>query len=193
MNVIRLDNGLRCILEQRKDRVVAVQVSVKVGSRYENDRIAGITHFIEHLIFKGTEKGGGYEIAPRVEALGGSINAFTSYDNTVYHIVIPSEAFEKGFRLLTESVRSPAFPEKELEKEEVIIEEIRMGEDDPQRKLFRSFSQRATRAIPMAGPSSGTRSPSRPRPAPTSSPTTRRTIPPTICRSWWSAISMSGR
>ena len=141
MEVIRLDNGLRCILDQRKDTgVVAVQVWVKVGSRYEDDRIAGITHFIEHLIFKGTEKGGGYEIAPRIEALGGSINAFTSYDNTVYHIVIPRKAFETGFQLLTESVRSPAFPEGELEKEKkVIIEEIKMGEDDPQRKLFKEL------------------------------------------------------
>lgn len=141
MNVIRLDNGLRCILERRKDTgVVAVQVWVRVGSRYEDDRLAGITHFIEHLIFKGTEKDEGYEIAPRIEALGGSINAFTSYDNTVYHIVIPKDAFETGFQLLTESVKSPAFPEKELEKEKkVVIEEIKMGEDDPQRKLFKEL------------------------------------------------------
>lgn len=141
MNIIRLDNGLRCILEQRKGTgVVAVQVWVRVGSRYEDDRVAGITHFIEHLIFKGTEKGEGYEIAPRIEALGGSINAFTSYDNTVYHIVVPKNAFETGFELLTESVRNPAFPEKELEKEKkVVIEEIKMGEDDPQRKLFKEL------------------------------------------------------
>jgi zinc protease len=141
MEIIRSDNGLRCILEQRKETgVVAVQVWVKVGSRYEDDRIAGATHFIEHLIFKGTEKGEGYEIAPRIEALGGSINAFTSYDNTVYHIVIPKKTFETGFQLLFESVRSPAFPEKELEKEkEVVIEEIKMGEDDPQRKLFKEL------------------------------------------------------
>ena len=141
MDVIRLDNGLRCILEQRrKTGVVAVQVWVKVGSRYEDDRLAGITHFIEHLIFKGTEKGEGYEIAPRIEALGGSINAFTSYDNTVYHIVIPENGFETGFRLLTDSVAGPAFPENELEKEKkVIIEEIKMGEDDPQRKLFKEL------------------------------------------------------
>src|SRR5208283_6208981 len=102
MKKVRLKNGLRCILEKRKDiGVVAVQVWVKVGSRYEDDRIAGITHFIEHLIFKGTEKGEGYEIAPRIEALGGSINAFTSYDNTVYHIVIHTKAFDQGFELLT--------------------------------------------------------------------------------------------
>ena len=141
MKKVRLKEGLRCILEKRKDvGVVAVQVWVKVGSRYEDDRIAGITHFIEHLIFKGTEKGEGFEIAPRIEALGGSINAFTSYDNTVYHIVIPTKAFDQGFGLLTESVKSPAFPQGEIEKEKkVVIEEIKMGEDDPQRKLFKEL------------------------------------------------------
>jgi zinc protease len=141
MEVIHLKNGLTCILEKRKDTgVVAVQVWVKVGSRYEDDRIAGITHFIEHLIFKGTETGENYEIAPRIEALGGSINAFTSYDNTVYHIVIPKDSFETGFKLLVDSVKSPAFPEAELEKEKkVVIEEIKMGEDDPHRKLFKEL------------------------------------------------------
>src|SRR5208337_4115818 len=117
--------------------VVAMQVWVKVGSRNEDDRVAGITHFIEHLIFKGTEGGKGYEIAPRIEALGGSINAFTSYDNTVYHIVMPRKSFETGLQLLAGSVLRPAFPEEELEKEKkVVIEETKMGEDDPQRKLF---------------------------------------------------------
>jgi zinc protease len=141
MTIIRLDNGLRCILEKRQGTgVVAVQFWVKVGASYEDDRIAGITHYIEHLIFKGTDKGAGYEIAPKIEALGGSINAFTSYDNTVYHIVIPKDAFETGLGLLADSVKSPSFPEKELEKEKkVIIEEIKMGEDDPQRKLFKEL------------------------------------------------------
>ena len=117
MKKVRLKSGLRCILDKREDiGVVAVQVWVKVGSRYEDDRIAGITHFIEHLIFKGTKGGEPYEIAPRIEALGGSINAFTSYDNTVYHIVVPTKAFEEGFRLLVESVKSPAFPKGKSKK-----------------------------------------------------------------------------
>jgi zinc protease len=138
LEVMRLPNGVKCILDRRKGAgVVAVQVWVKVGSRNEDDRVAGITHFIEHLIFKGTEGGECYEIAPRIEALGGSINAFTSYDNTVYHIVVPCKSFETGLELLAGSVRHPAFPEEELEKEKkVVIEEIKMGEDDPQRKLF---------------------------------------------------------
>jgi zinc protease len=141
MKTFNLDNGLKCLFELRKETgVVAIQFWVKVGSKYEDDRQAGITHFIEHLIFKGTGEGEGYEIAPKIEALGGSINAFTSYDNTVYHIVVPKEAFETGLELLAGAVRSPRFPDAEIAKEKkVIIEEIKMGEDHPQRKLFKEL------------------------------------------------------
>jgi len=79
-----LDNNLQYILDQRKGSgVVAIQIWVKVGSWHETNNIAGITHFIEHLIFKGTEKIKANEMPARIEAMGGSVNAFTSYDNTV--------------------------------------------------------------------------------------------------------------
>ncbi|MHB8108454.1 MAG: M16 family metallopeptidase [Syntrophorhabdaceae bacterium] len=141
MEVHSLKNGLNYILEERKNAgVVAIQVWMNVGSKDEDDRIAGITHFIEHLIFKGTDKIKGNEFASRIEAMGGSVNAFTSFDNTVYHIVIPTMAFQEGFELLMESVKNPAFPEQEIAKErKVILEEIKMGEDDPQRKMFKEL------------------------------------------------------
>jgi len=83
MDVFTVENRLPVIFETRKDMgVVAAQVWVKVGSKYEDSRMAGITHFIEHLNFKGTEKVKANEMASRIESLGGSINAFTSYDNT---------------------------------------------------------------------------------------------------------------
>ncbi len=141
MEIHSLKNGLDYIFEERKNTgVVAIQVWVNVGSKDENDRVAGISHFIEHLIFKGTEKLKGNAMASRIEAMGGSINAFTSHDNTVYHIVVPSRAFREGFELLIESVKNPAFPEDEVAKErKVVLEEIKMGEDDPQRKLFKEL------------------------------------------------------
>jgi zinc protease len=141
MKALNLNNSLKCLFEQRKGTgVVAIQVWVKVGSKYEADGQAGITHFIEHLIFKGTGEAEGYEIAPKIEALGGNINAFTSYDNTVYHIVVPEHAFETGLELLVGAVKGPLFPDKEIAKEKrVIIEEIKMGEDHPQRKLFKEL------------------------------------------------------
>ena len=154
MKVFHLNNGLKCLFEQRKGTgVVAIQVWVKVGSKYEADARAGITHFIEHLIFKGTGEAGGYEIAPKIEALGGTINAFTSYDNTVYHIVVPEDAFETGLKLLVGSVRSPLFPDEEIGKEKrVIIEEIKMGEDHPQRKLFKELFSLSYEGHPYGRP-----------------------------------------
>ncbi len=154
MRAFTLSNGLKCLFEHRKATgVVAIQFWVKVGSKYETDREAGITHFIEHLIFKGSGEGKGYELAPRIEALGGSINAFTSYDNTVYHIVIPTEAFETGLELLAGAVRKPRFPAGEIEKEKsVIIEEIKMGEDHPQRKLFKELFSVSYKGLPYGRP-----------------------------------------
>lgn len=141
MEIQSLDNGFGYILEERKNTgVVAVQIWVKVGSSDENEHVAGITHFIEHLIFKGTENLKGNAFASKIEAMGGSVNAFTSFDNTVYHIIIPAKVFREGFELLAESVKGPAFPEDEIAKErKVILEEIKMGEDDPQRKLFKEM------------------------------------------------------
>ena len=141
METHTLKNGLKYILEERKNTgVVAIQVWMNVGSKNEGDREAGITHFIEHLIFKGTDKIKGNDFAKRIEAMGGSVNAFTSFDNTVYHIIVPSMVFREGFELLVESVKNPAFPEKEIAKErKVVLEEIKMGEDEPQRKLFKEL------------------------------------------------------
>jgi len=154
MEVYTLDNKLQYLLEERKNTgVVAIQIWVRVGSWHEHEKIAGITHFIEHLIFKGTEKLKVNEMPSRIEALGGQVNAFTSYDNTVYHIVIPKNAFREGFELLADAVNNPAFPEEEIAKEKkVILEEIKMGEDDPQRKLFKELFSLSYSEIPYGRP-----------------------------------------
>lgn len=154
MKIDDLDNGLKTLFEPRPGTgVVAIQVWVKVGSKYEEEQIAGITHFIEHLIFKGTAEGKGYEVAPRIEALGGSINAFTSYDNTVYHIIVPGHAFETGLELLVGAVKNPLFPEQEIAKEKrVVIQEIKMGEDNPQRKLFKELFSLSYEGHPYGRP-----------------------------------------
>lgn len=149
-----MGNGLRYIIERREGTgVVAIQVWVRVGSSYEDANDAGITHFIEHLIFKGTERLKANEIASRIESLGGSINAYTSYDNTVYHVVVPKAAFEEGFRLLVDAVMNPIFPVEEVEKEKkVVLEEIKMGEDDPQRKLFKELFSGSYKGSPYGRP-----------------------------------------
>lgn len=154
MEVFVAENRLPVIFEVRKNTgVVAAQVWVKVGSKYEKPRIAGITHFIEHLIFKGTAEVKAGEMASRIESLGGSVNAFTSYDNTVYHIIVPTQSFEEGFGLLLDAVKNPAFPEEEIIKEKrVILEEIKMGEDDPHRKLFKELFSMSYEGHPYGRP-----------------------------------------
>ncbi len=154
MNVLSFDNGLQTIFEKREHTgVVTAQIWVKVGSKYEDKKTAGITHFIEHLIFKGTKKLKSNVLATRIESLGGSINAFTSYDNTVYHIIIPKKSFEEGLDLLIESVKNPVFPEEEIEKErKVVLEEIKMGEDDVQRKLFNELFSVSYQGHPYGRP-----------------------------------------
>jgi zinc protease len=154
MEVFTLENRLPVIFETRKNTgVVAAQVWVKVGSKYEEPRIAGITHFIEHLIFKGTKDVKAGEMASRIESLGGSVNAFTSYDNTVYHIVVPTKSFEEGLDLLLDAVKNPAFPEAEIIKEKrVVLEEIKMGEDDPHRKLFKELFSMSYEGHPYGRP-----------------------------------------
>jgi len=134
-----LDNGLKVVLEENHAApVVALQVWVKIGSADERDEEAGMCHFIEHMIFKGTEKRKVREMAKEIESLGGSINAWTSYDQTVYHVTLASRYGEVGLDILADAIQHSTFDAAELEKErEVILEEIRMGEDDPGRRIFK--------------------------------------------------------
>jgi zinc protease len=117
--------------------VVALQIWIKVGSGDEKDDEAGMCHFIEHMIFKGTEKRKVREMAREIESMGGSINAYTSYDQTVFHITLASRYADTGLDILADAIQHSTFDSLELERErEVILEEIRMGQDDPSRRLF---------------------------------------------------------
>ncbi|MBM4276407.1 MAG: insulinase family protein [Deltaproteobacteria bacterium] len=149
-----MENGLKVILQgNRTSAVVALQVWVKVGSADEKNDEAGMCHFIEHMIFKGTEKRKVGEMAKEIESLGGSINAYTSYDQTVYHITIASRYADIALDILSDAIQRSVFDPSELEKErEVILEEIRMGEDDPSRKLFRQTMATAFQSHPYGRP-----------------------------------------
>ncbi len=133
-----MENGLKVILkENRTAPVVALQIWARVGSADEKDEEAGMCHFIEHMIFKGTEKRKVREMAREIESLGGRINAYTSYDQTVYHITIASRYEDTALEILADAIQHSAFDPLELEKErEVILEEIRMGKDNPSNRLF---------------------------------------------------------
>lgn len=114
--------------------VVAVQLWVGVGSADESLSQLGMAHVHEHLVFKGTERRGVGEIAEQVEAAGGSINAWTSLEETVYHVVMPAVAARLGMDILLDGTLHTAFEPEELSRElEVIREEIRRGDDVPAR------------------------------------------------------------
>lgn len=149
-----LPNGLTVVLqEDHSAPVVAVQVWVKAGSRYETDREAGITHLIEHMIFKGTERRGPGQVAREIEASGGNINAYTSFDQTVYHVVLPSRHLGLGLDVLSDAVGHSLFDPAELEREKaVVIEEIRQRDDQPQVRLSKALFRAAYEVHPYRRP-----------------------------------------
>ena len=105
-----LDNGLKVVLEENHAApVVALQVWIKIGSADERDEEAGMCHFIEHMIFKGTEKRKVREMAREIESLGGSMNAYTSYDQTVYHVTLASRYGEVGLDILADAIQHSTF------------------------------------------------------------------------------------
>jgi zinc protease len=136
-----LDNGMKVILEElHSSPVVAMEVWVRAGGADEKPEEAGIAHLFEHMLFKGTAKRKVGEISREIEARGGDINAFTSYDHTAYVVKIPSRHFDAALDVLSDAVINSAFDPEELKKEaQVVLEEIRRAEDNPDRKIFKKF------------------------------------------------------
>lgn len=128
----KLDNGITVIFEKRKAPVVAVAGSVKFGAQYEKEDAKGISHFIEHLVFKGTKKRTVQEIPKEIESKGGIINAFTGEEITGYWNKLPSKYFKLGADIVIDLVLNPLFDKNALERERrVILEEIKMYHDNP--------------------------------------------------------------
>ncbi|MBW2276717.1 MAG: insulinase family protein [Deltaproteobacteria bacterium] len=156
-NIERLENGLTVVLrESHTAPVVAFQVWTGVGSADEKPAEAGLAHVLEHMLFKGTARRGVGEIARDVERAGGYINAWTSYDETVYHITLASRFADQGLDVLADAVSNPALDPGELSRElNVIREEIRMGKDNPARvateQLFGQIYHRHPYGRPVIG------------------------------------------
>ncbi|HMQ25769.1 MAG TPA: pitrilysin family protein, partial [Acidimicrobiales bacterium] len=113
-------------------RSVAVGVWAGVGARDESEALSGASHFLEHLLFKGTEARSAQDIAESVDAVGGEMNAFTTKEYTAYYTRLPATELAFGVDLLGDVVTAPAFRPDEVEAErQVILEEILMNEDDP--------------------------------------------------------------
>ncbi|QAT82681.1 M16 family peptidase [Corallococcus coralloides] len=153
-----LPNGLTVVFEeQHAAKVAAFQVWVKAGSADERPDQAGLAHLHEHMLFKGTERRGPGEIARDIEAHGGEINAWTSFDQTVYHIVIASQYARTGLDILGDAVRRSAFDKDELAREiEVVCEEIKRSYDSPSRRASRGLFTTAFQTHPYRLPVIGT-------------------------------------
>src|SRR3989338_4742148 len=129
-----LNNGVRIITHDIRDRdSIALGFWIGVGGRYEDDRIKGIAHFLEHVVFKGSKKYSGEEIKRRIEGIGGALNAFTSEEQTCFYAKIPAKHINQTFDVLADMVLHPKITAVDVGKEKtVIVEEIKMYHDLPQ-------------------------------------------------------------
>ncbi|BCB97170.1 peptidase M16 [Dissulfurispira thermophila] len=140
---LHLDNGIPVVMEQLKNyRSVILGIWVKVGSRNETHDKNGISHFLEHMFFKGTKKRTATDISIDIDSLGGDLNAFTSRENTAFYVKVLDEYIDKGVELLSDIFLHSTFPQEEIEKEKgVIKEEIKLVEDTPDDYIHDLFSK----------------------------------------------------
>jgi len=154
-----LPNGLRVITEAMPSlRSVAVGCWVDTGTRDEDPNEAGASHFLEHLLFKGSEMLSAREISERFDAMGAESNAFTSKDHTCFWARLLDENLEEGLGILGEMLQRPAFRGNEIDAERhVVVEEINMSEDDPSDVAFEQFTRAVFAGHPLEEPVLGTR------------------------------------
>lgn len=133
-----LDNGLRIITHPMpKMKSVSLGIWLKVGGRYETVENKGISHYLEHLLFKGTKKYSCRKLKESIEGVGGSLNGFTSEEVTCYLVKLPHRYLKLGLEILSDMVINPLLPQAEVEKERtVILEELKMYRDLPQSYVY---------------------------------------------------------
>ena len=134
----QLSNGIRVVMEPMDNlRSVSIGVWVNAGSVYEAGADAGISHFIEHMVFKGTGRRSAADIAAEMDAVGGNLNAFTAKECTCFYAKVLDENLPLAVDMLSDITLHPALDEQEMEKEKrVVVEEILMSEDSPEDKAF---------------------------------------------------------
>lgn len=134
LEIRKLSNGIRLIMDPVKEvESVTLGIWIKTGSLYEEKKYAGISHFVEHMMFKGTEKRTYSDISREIDRIGGSINAFTGKEATCYHVKLVSSKLFEGADVLVDMVENSVFPKEEMNKERYVIEEeIKMTLDSPE-------------------------------------------------------------
>jgi len=138
-----LANRIQILTVPMRDREsAAVAVWVKTGGRYESKRLSGVSHFLEHMLFKGTRRRSSRQIKKEVEGVGGMLNAFTGEESTCYFAKLPAEHFVRALDVLVDMVKEAALSTRELERERpVILEEIKMYRDQPAQYVHELMSE----------------------------------------------------
>ncbi len=154
-----LSNGLRVVLlENHAAPVVSWNLWANVGSVNETDEEAGLCHLIEHMIFKGTSRRPVGQIAKEVEASGGDMNAYTSFDETVFYINMSSRKMDVGLDILADAAADPTYDQEELTREkEVVVEEISRAEDSPSQMVSQDLFTTLYHVHPYRRPIAGSR------------------------------------
>ena len=141
-NTYSLDNGIRLIHKPASSLIAHAGLFMNTGSRDEGKNEHGLAHFIEHVIFKGTKKRKSYHINSRLEDVGGELNAYTTKEETCIHASFLKEDTERALELISDITFNSVFPEKEIEKEKVIIiDEINSYKDNPAELIFDDFEE----------------------------------------------------
>jgi len=155
---IVLDNGVRLVTERMPSlKSVTVGIWVNVGSRDEEQGEEGFSHFIEHMFFKGTATRSAVQISREIDALGGEMNAFTTRETTTFYVKVLDEQLKPGLALLADLFHHSRFPSREIEKEkQVVLEEMRMVQDDPEEFVQDLHTQQMFGAHPLGRPILGT-------------------------------------
>jgi predicted Zn-dependent peptidase len=154
-----LDNGVRLITEKMPHvRSVTIGVWLLRGSRHETDDRSGIAHFVEHMLFKGTDTRTAEDIAQAIDSIGGQLDAFTAKEYASYYIKVLDEHLPLAVDLLSDIVLRPAFAAEEIEREKkVILEEIKMVEDTPDDLVHELFTQHFWEGHPLGRPILGSK------------------------------------
>ena len=159
MKLITLKNGLKVITEKREDlRSATLGIWVAAGSRYEGENEKGISHFIEHMVFKGSKKRTAFEIAEGFDSIGASVNAYTTKEYTFFYTKALDYQIENAADILFDMVKNPKLDDKDIETEKgVIYEEIAMCEDDPYDVCYELNESAVYEGQSLASPILGTK------------------------------------
>src|SRR5499433_928498 len=154
-----LPNGLTVLTEKMDHiRSVSMGIWIKSGSRHEDPHVNGISHFVEHMVFKGTSNRTAEQIARQVDSIGGNMDAFTGKETICFNIKVLDEHLPIALDILSDLVLNPIFEPKDIVREKgVILEEIKMDEDNPDYLVHEIFTQNFWKDHPLGKPILGTK------------------------------------